>query len=331
LADSSSLTDKAQLLAQVAEIMQCPNCGQSLHVATGELRCDRGHIVPTRSGYLDVSSTDSDVVTRRTFESFGYEWTTFDDVRDEDREFWSTYSEDLNPRDLAGRNALDAGCGKGRFSRFLAPQVRTLVALDGSEAVTVATRNLAHEMNALVVRGDLRTVPFRSDSFGFISCLGVLHHLDDPENAFCHLVSLLENDGLMLLYVYSKPKKLISSRGLGLASAGILRILTTRMPHRALNAFSAFLSLVLYLSIVVPGNFGDRVGIGIMSHLPLATYRGKPLRSLRLDTFDRLSAPIEHRYTWSELQAWFDHACMRVESAREEAGWFVVGRKVARE
>ena len=31
-------------------------------------------------------------------------------------------------------------------------------------------------------------------------------------------------------------------------------------------------------------------------------YRRKPFRSLVLDTFDRLSAPVEHRYVWSELQ-----------------------------
>jgi 2-polyprenyl-3-methyl-5-hydroxy-6-metoxy-1,4-benzoquinol methylase len=128
---------------------------------------DRHFQIPRRTGQP----------LRRTLKSFGYEWTTFDDVREEDREFWETYSKDRNPSDLTGRIALDAGCGKGRFSCFLASQVRMLFALDGSEAVTVAARNLANESNALVLQGDLTVVPFRANWFGFISCVGVLHHL----------------------------------------------------------------------------------------------------------------------------------------------------------
>lgn len=32
--------------------------------------------------------------------------------------------------------------------------------------------------------------------------------------------------------------------------------------------------------------------------LPLGIYRNQPVRSLWLDTFDRLSAPLENRYGW---------------------------------
>ena len=43
-------------------------------------------------------------------------------------------------------------------------------------------------------------------------------------------------------------------------------------------------------------------------------YRRKPFRSLVLDTFDRLSAPVEHRYVWSELQPWFDDTGLVVDA-----------------
>jgi hypothetical protein len=59
----------------------------------------------------------------------------------------------------------------------------------------------------------------------------------------------------------------------------------------------------------------------------MAAYRGKPLRSLVLDTFDRLSAPVEHRYVWSELAPWFEEAHLSVQAARDEAGWFILARK----
>ena len=37
---------------------------------------------------------------------------------------------------------MDAGCGKGRYTRFLAPHLDALVALHGSSAVEAAVRNL---------------------------------------------------------------------------------------------------------------------------------------------------------------------------------------------
>ena len=45
--------------------------------------------------------------------------------------------------------------------------------------------------------------------------------------------------------------------------------------------------------MVVPGSFGDRRGSKRLASLPLEVYRGSPVRSLWLDTFDRLSAPID--------------------------------------
>ena len=56
-------------------------------------------------------------------------------------------------------------------------------------------------------------------------------------------------------------------------------------------------------------------------------YRGMPFRSLVLDTFDRLSAPVEFRYVWTDLQPWFDEAGMVVDARRDETGWFIVAHR----
>ena len=61
----------------------------------------------------------------------------------------------------------------------------------------------------------------------------------------------------------------------------------------------------------------------------MAGYRGKPFRSLFLDTFDRLSAPVEHRYVWDELAPWFADEGLVVDAVREEAGWFVLATRPA--
>ena len=59
----------------------------------------------------------------------------------------------------------------------------------------------------------------------------------------------------------------------------------------------------------------------------MSTYRDKPFRSLVLDTFDRLSAPVEHRYIWAELAPWFADVGLVVDAARDETGWFVLARR----
>lgn len=264
--------------------------------------------------------------TKRTFESFGYEWNTFGDVRAEDSEFARAYFRDLDLAGLHGRVGLDAGCGKGRYTRFLAPHLETLVALDGSNAVEAAARNLAGFDNTFLVRSDLRAPPFRAASFGFVSCLGVLHHLDDPRQGLRALVDLLVDDGILLVYVYSRPEG-VGVRRAALFLARQLRRVTVRMPHPALRRFSAVVAAALWALVVRPGEIGARRGVSALSGLPMAAYRGKPFRGLVLDTFDRLSAPVEYRYTREELTRLFAGTGLEIDSVREEAGWFVLGHK----
>ena len=72
-----------------------------------------------------VGDTVVDDATARTFESFGYEWTTFSEVRDEDEEYAEQhYLRDLDTARLHGMVGLDAGCGRGRYTRFLSRSPR---------------------------------------------------------------------------------------------------------------------------------------------------------------------------------------------------------------
>jgi SAM-dependent methyltransferase len=279
------------------------------------------------SGYLDCFATKPvGGTTDRTFESFGFEWNSFDDVRDEDEDFADVYFRDVDLVALQGKVGLDAGCGKGRYTRFLAEHLDSLAALDGSSAVEAAARNLSGFPSVVVIKSDLRAAPFSPASFDFIASLGVLHHLDDPQGGFEQLVTLLAPGGKILLYLYSRPPG-IGLRGIALWAAARLRTVTVRLPHRTLKMLSAPIAAGLYAAVVAPGHYGERKGVAALARLPMAAYRGKPIRSLVLDTFDRLSAPVEHRYLWGELAPWFEEAGMEVEAARDETGWFVLARQ----
>ena len=280
-----------------------------------------------RGGYLDLSSDGAlDDTTSRTFESFGFEWNEFDDVRDEDAQFARVYFRDIDMAELHGKTGLDAGCGKGRYTRFLAPNLGSLVALDGSSAVEAAAKNLAEFSNVLVVKADLRTSALVENRMEFISCLGVLHHLKDPRAGLpASWTCSRQGERCSCISTAGRPHSVRAVTALMLAAA--LRRLTVRLPHRVLRGFSTVVAAMLFFGVVQPGALGDRARIGPLARLPMSAYRGKPFRSLDLDTFDRLSAPVEHRSTWADLAPWFADASMVVEAAREETGWFVVARK----
>ena len=317
------------LPAALLERLRCPTCAKGvIELAGGSgVECGSGHRFPRTDGVLDLSTERRrGGSTGRTFASFGYEWNTFGDLRDEDESFAEVYFRDLDLGGLVGKVGLDAGCGKGRYTRVLARYLDTEIALDGSSAAEAAARNLEDSPRATVVRADLREAPFAPESFDFVSSLGVLHHLDDPRAGFDRLVSLLAPGGQILVYLYSRPES-AGVRSAALSCATAARTVTTRLPHRVLRALSTPVAGALWWAFVVPGDWGRRRGIAPLDGLPMEAYRGKPFRSLVLDTFDRLSAPVEHRYTWPDLQPWFERAGLVVDAARDETGWFVLAHR----
>jgi SAM-dependent methyltransferase len=311
----------------IVERMRCPRCGSSVTDGPDAVLCDHGHRFDKRDGYVDFSTVTERVgSTERTLTSFGYEWNAFGEVRDEDERFAEIYFRDLDLDGLRSKVGLDAGCGKGRFTRILAEHLAAEVALDGSSAVEAAARNLRGRPNVTVVQADLRDAPFAPESFDFISSLGVLHHLDDPFDGFTRLVNYLAPKGQILLYLYSRPAR-PGLRSAAIRAASAVRTVTVRLPHEVLKTLSTPIAAVLYASFVLPGRWGQRRRITALAELPMDTYRDKPFRSLVLDTFDRLSAPVEHRYIWKDLEPWFRTTGLEVDAARDETGWFILAHR----
>ncbi len=121
--------------------------------ATGVSSAGTG-IATTGSGACSTSPAWRRPRARRSGRSpaSGYGSNAFDDVRREDESFAEVYFHDLDLDSLKGKIGLDAGCGKGRYTRFLAEHLDAEVALDGSSAVEAAARNLADIAGTAVVR-----------------------------------------------------------------------------------------------------------------------------------------------------------------------------------
>ena len=344
------LTTIDRPLSRDLDVLRCPGCGRALQPANetpitdGEmsLRCDRCDetfpvidgvprmlLTPMREAMMASGPHDgADTRQVATARSFGFEWSRFPEMRDEWERNFLEYMAPHGPDFFHGKRALDAGCGSGRHAYHAARYGAEVWAIDLGPAVEIARRNTAGQGSVHVVQADLYKPPFAPESFDFIYSLGVLHHLPDPEDGFRNLLQYLRPGGEIQIYLYWEPegqpfKKLL------LAVTSAVRQITTHLSHEAVYILAypaAWLAFGLfvwpYLALrCVPGLRG------LVERMPMKQYARYPFRVCVNDQFDRLSAPIENRYTKAEVKGWLARAGLEDVTVRPNCGWVATGRK----
>jgi len=238
------------------ELLRCSACGGTLErprgreCAAGPLtctRCARG--VPVVDGVARFVEAPADETARRTQESFGYEWTHFTDWQPSGLRNFSDYFAGVDLASLRDAIVLDAGCGMGRHARQMAGHAAGVVALDFSQAIDQARRNVDGLDNVICVQGDLFELPLAEESFDYVYSLGVLHHLAETEQALAALARRVRPGGRLRVYLYWTHGGW-KGRVLRVVAAA-LRV-TTRLPFGLLRAGCFALSVALFAGIVLP-------------------------------------------------------------------------------
>src|SRR5215831_3256483 len=73
---------------------------------------------------------------------------------------------------------LDVGCGEGMLARQLACRVPHVVGIDQDAVSLEAARCHGPDGQIEFVCGDFLAYPFPPASFGLITCVAALHHMD---------------------------------------------------------------------------------------------------------------------------------------------------------
>jgi ubiquinone/menaquinone biosynthesis C-methylase UbiE len=115
----------------------------------------------------------------------------------------SNATRDLDARVLRGLDAalfrgdvLELGCGTGKNTEWLAPQARSLLALDGSEQMLKRARERPGVERVQFVQHDLRERwPAPDASRDMITCNLVLEHLEDLTFVFSEARRVLRPGG----------------------------------------------------------------------------------------------------------------------------------------
>jgi SAM-dependent methyltransferase len=314
---------------RLLNLLRCQACGGAL-VQHGEdarsggvLHCARcGHDVPVSNGIPRFVTDPGDELGRRTQASFGYEWTVFRDWSASDDTSCAAYFEGVDLPGLRRSVVLDAGCGMGRHTRYVARHAGAILALDFSRAIDRAATNVRQFAHVQCIQADLTQLPLADAAFDFVYSLGVLHHIADTQAAVRQLVAKVKPGGRLRVYVYWKRRGW-SGRLLSLVAA--VRRVTTRTPFPALKAFCWVLSAGLFAGAVWPYRVLTRLGVTAHASWPLFVYSKYPFAALYNDQFDRFSAPLEKRYDPDEVRQLLESAGLDEVRIIGRFGWIGEG------
>lgn len=235
----------------------------------------------------------------------GHRLTTIDSQEPAWEENFRDLAEPLAPGDFLGRLVLDAGCGFGRHAQHAARYGAEVIALDSSvDAVESAARNCAPLGRVHVVQGDLLQPPLADGIFDLVYSFGVLHHLEEPRQAFNRLGLLVRPGGRLALWVYGRRA------GLTRHVSNALRGVTADMEPEELQRLSTWIARGLRLFSHTPYRVLGRVPVarGVVSHLPVHDHHQWPFEVVVADVHDRLRIPVRHWFTGEELEAWLAEA-----------------------
>jgi len=104
---------------------------------------------------------------------FGNEWKTFDQSNLDESELKSHFDQyfKIFPTNILSENSVgfDAGCGSGRWAKYIAPKIKKLFCIDASKkALEVAKKNLKGIDNCEFVQTSLDDMPMKENTMDFL-------------------------------------------------------------------------------------------------------------------------------------------------------------------
>lgn len=255
-----------------------------------------------------------------TVEGFGREWQAYDQSGLSDEEAQRTFGDYFAVFDFTDLGeGFDLGCGSGRWAKYVAPKVKWLHCIDPSDAIEVARKNLAGHDNVTFHRADADHIPLEDGSQSFGYCLGVLHHIPDPEKAMRSAISKLKPGAQFLVYLYyAMETKPAWFRAIWKVS-DLGRKGVSRLPFPIKRLASSAVAAVVYWPLA---RFGRQTW-------PLVEiYHDKSFYTMRTDALDRFGTRLEHRFTKDQIRAMMERCGLtQIRFSDSRPYWVAVGVK----
>ncbi len=249
-------------------------------------------------------------------ERFGYEWAKYaamDPVYEKQFRNWTN----LTPEVVVGKDILDAGCGMGRNSYWpLSWGAKSVTAFDNDErTLASATQTLSAFPNATITRCDISKTPWNSE-FDIVMCIGVLHHLRNPELALKNFCKALRPGGTLVVWVYSYEGNEWIVRFID----PIRKAITSKLPLPLVHFLAYFCSIPLYLFVKL-----------FRGPSPYLTQLSNfAFTKIHLIVLDQLIPAVANYWQRNKVFSLAQQAGVKnisIEPTKEGTGWILTGTK----
>jgi len=175
---------------------------------------------------------------------FGYEWSHYREVLPESRAQLERWLGSTGLDTFRAKRVLDVGCGMGRNPYWMLDAgVEHVTAVDVDEgSLESARQNLARFDNARVLRCSAYDLdPAELGTFDRVTCIGVLHHLSEPERALDSMWRCVRAGGDLVVWCYAKEGNRIL-----LPVIQSFRALGSRLPIAATHKVAQAVTMVAW-------------------------------------------------------------------------------------
>ncbi|MEM7161088.1 MAG: class I SAM-dependent methyltransferase [Bacteroidota bacterium] len=248
---------------------------------------------------------NSENIDHQVVESFGEEWKKFQNFEDEEIDrIGKEYFDILLPYLKPDKTYLgDFGCGTGRWSKYLAPKVAQIEAIDPSESIFAASNLLSENTNVRLSRTSIDHLPFEDNSFDIVISVGVLHHIPDTKKAMRSCVEKTKINGHCFFYLYYNLEGEPFLNRTLFSFVNALRKLISGLPVFLKKVLCDIIALFIYFPLAKSALFFESLGLKkIASKIPLSYYRNKSFYVMRNDSLDRFGTQLEQRFSEHEIK-----------------------------
>lgn len=287
-----------------------------------------------RAPVAELSPNPTATDDRRTADAFATSWNHVGQGSVYTWEQYCDWIAPLAPGDLEGREVLELGFGNGSLLVHTAScKPRRLAGIDLGDTLTTTRANLAHVSQETAIelhRGDLTTAEL--GPFDIVYCIGVLHHLQRPEEGFASVLRHTRPGGRFHCWVYSREGNFVVR-----TLVEPVRWLGSRLPWR-ITKWGLALPLVapyfLYAKALSWLSRRGDAGRDLADRLPLGPYSQwiakRGFRFFHHVAFDQLVTPQTAYLERGRIERWLEDPAIETGStylvARNGNSWKFGGR-----
>ena len=271
-------------------------------------------------------------IDKKTVQSFGEEWQKFSSFSEAEIKNIGDEYFDIVDESILNSNSivLDMGCGSGRWSKYLAPNVKFIEAIDPSDAIFSATKLLSNVNNIRTTQASSDNIPFNDETFDFVFSLGVLHHIPETQTALIDTVKKVKKGGHVLIYLYYN----LDNRGVLYKAlfklSSVIRYIVAALPKWAKHIVCDFIAITVYMPLILVSRIVQKMipNKSTYQKLPLAYYVGKSFNVIRNDALDRFGTPLEQRFSKKKIKQMMEKAGLRdINFSNNSPYWHAIGKR----